>query len=111
MRKYLATLYQRPDHHKKQFALLASSTITLFIFGIWSLTTFGIRSTSESTVAVVEVEKQDEVSPLQPLRDNLASGLDALRSSFGELKAGLKSVDIESEYENLRDGALDVYGK
>ena len=43
MRKYLAELHKKPDHHKKQFALLASGTITLFTFGVWSPATFGIN--------------------------------------------------------------------
>src|SRR3989344_5865914 len=45
MRQYLSTLHKQPPHHKKRFALLASSTITLFIFGVWSLVTFGTGGT------------------------------------------------------------------
>jgi hypothetical protein len=106
MDRYLAKLHRRPDHHKKRFALLASGTITLFIFGIWSLATFGMSGTSNEIV----VEK-NEVSPFQSLRDSLASSLDALQSSFEELKSGLKSVNLETEYIEMRDNALDVYGQ
>ena len=90
MDRYLAKLHKKPDHHKKRFALLASSTITLFIFGVWSLTTFGVNSISREVV----VEKS-EVSPLQSLRTSLASSFEALKNSF----------------EEMRNNALEVYGR
>ena len=103
MRRYLAKLQKKPDHHKKQFALLASTTITLFIFGIWSLATFGVNTRI--------VTEENEVSPFQSLGTNLASSLEALKGSFGALKSGLKTVDFETKYQEMRDGALDIYGE
>ena len=103
MRRYLAKLQTKPDHHKKQFALLASTTITLFIFGIWSLATFGVNTRI--------VTEENEVSPFQSLGTNLASSLEALKGSFGALKSGLKTVDFETKYQEMRDGALDIYGE
>jgi len=103
MRKYLAQLYKKPDHHKKQFALLASGTVTLFIFGVWSLTTFGIN-----TRIIVETS---EVSPFQSLGSSLAASFEAFKSNWGELKSSLKAVDFEAEYQEMRDGALDIYGE
>ena len=103
MKRYLATLHRQPGHHKKRFALLASSTITLFIFGVWSLATFGIGEE-------VITEAKSEVSPFQSLRMSLAASLEALRENFGELKAGFKAVDFEAEYREMRNGALDIYG-
>lgn len=104
MRKYLAELHKKPDHHKRQFALLASGTITLFIFGIWSIATFGINTK-------IIAEAENEVSPFQSLRMNVAASLEALRGNFGELKSGLKAVDFEAKYQEMREGALDVYGQ
>jgi len=103
MRRYLAKLQKKPDHHKRQFAFLASTTITLFIFGIWSLTTFGVNTRI--------VAEENEVSPFQSLGTNLASSLEALKGSFGALKSGLKTVDFETKYQEMRDGALDIYGE
>src|SRR3989338_7293881 len=100
MRKYLTTLHRQSPRHKKRFALLAYGTITLFIFGVWSLATFGIDKEIVAT--------EDEVSPFQSLRINLASSLEALGNSLGELKVGLKSLDFESEYKEMRDDALDT---
>ena len=103
MRRYLAKLQKKPDHHKKQFAFLASTTITLFIFGIWSLATFGVNTRI--------IAEENEVSPFQSLGTNLASSLEALKGSFGALKSGLKTVDFETKYQEMRDGALDIYGE
>lgn len=103
MDKYLAKLHKKPNHHKKRFALLASGTITLFIFGVWSLATFGIGKEIVAT--------EGEVSPFQSLRLNLALSLEALGNNFGELKANLRAVDFESEYREMRNGALDSYGQ
>jgi len=103
MRRYLAKLQKKPDHHKKQFAFLASLTITLFIFGIWSLATFGVNTRI--------IAEENEVSPFQSLGTNLASSLEALKGSFGALKSGLKAVDFETKYQEMRDGALDIYGE
>lgn len=104
MRKYLSTLHRQSPHHKKRFALLASSTITLFIFGIWSLATFGVDKNIVSEVS-------NEVGPFQSLRLNLASSIVALRDSFEELKSGFQSVDFEAGYQEMRDRALDTYGR
>ena len=114
MRKYLAQLHKKPVHHRKRFAFLASSTITLFIFGVWSFTTFGINSTgkiadSGSASAISVKTENEEVGPLKSLRMNMAAGIEALRHSFGELKSSLGEVDFETEYKNMRDGALDTY--
>lgn len=103
MRRYLARLQKKPDHHKRQFALLASATITLFIFGIWSLATFGVN-----TEVIAE---ENEVSPFQSLGSSLAASLEAFKSNFGKLKSGFGTVDFEAEYQEMKEGALDVYGR
>ena len=108
MDSYLEKLHRQPDHHKKRFALLASGTITLFIFGVWSLATFGMSGFKSNEEIVA---KSDEVSPFQSIRTNLASSFEALRNSFGGLKSSIESVNLESEYTEMRDNALDVYGE
>lgn len=106
MRRYLSTLHKQSPHHRKRFALLASSTVTLLIFGVWSLATFGMGNISERTIV-----QENEISPFQSLRMNLATSLEALQNSFEELKAGLKAINFEAEYKEMRNGALDIYGQ
>lgn len=89
MENFLERLHKKPDHHKKRFALLASSTITLFIFALWSLATFGINR--ESVITKTETE----VGPLESFRSSLASSFEALRSSL----------------EDLKNGTLEIYGQ
>lgn len=103
MKRYLATLHKKPDHHKKRFALLASSTITLFIFGVWSLATFGVNGEI--------IAEKSEINPSQSWRTSLAATLGALRDSVEELQTGLEAVDWEAEYRKMRDNAVDVYGR
>lgn len=114
MKRYLRELYKKSDHHKKRFAFLASSTITLFIFGIWSLAVFGtnevkivVNEETSNTSTVVD----KEIGPFQSLGMNLASSFRAVQNSFVELKNGLGAVDIEAEYEELRNRSLDIYGQ
>ena len=106
MRKYLAQLHKKPDHHKRQFALLASGTITLLIFGIWSLVTFG-----EGRKVVVVSESGNEVSPFHSLGTSVAATLEALKGSFVELKTGLETINLEAQYKDMKKGALDIYGQ
>lgn len=80
MRKYLSTIHERPDSHKKLFAFAVSGTFTLFIFAIWTLTTFGLsggESIAESDnvyIASADPVEQEELetSPFSSFRDNLA---------------------------------------
>ncbi len=113
MRKYLAALHQKPDHHKKRFALLASSTVTLFIFGVWSLATFGVSggAADQAGVSKDSAKVGGEVSPLGSWRADLATGLEALKGNFRELKAGLETVNLKTEYQEMKDNALKVYGQ
>ena len=106
MRKYLSTLHTRPEHHKRRFALLTSSIVTLFIFTIWSFVNFG--TTGE---VVAENSQENEVSPFESLRSNIASSFAAIGESFSQLKSGFNSPDLEKGYEELKGGALDTYGR
>jgi hypothetical protein len=114
MKTYLRELHKKPDHHKKRFAFLISSIVTLSIFAVWSLVMFetegGVLASDTSGVNSALVQER-EVSPFQAFRLNMASGLDGLRRSFESLKSGFNTVDIESEYEEMKSGALNIYGR
>ena len=105
MRKYFRELHKKPDHHKKRFALLASSTVTLFIFGVWALVNFG----AENEV----VAQETQVSPLESFSASIASSFEAIHDSFMELKDGINinQDTIEGGYKELRNEALDTYGQ
>lgn len=111
MRKYLAELHKKPDEHKKRFALLVSGAVTLFIFGIWSLTIFGTSGEKIAENDSVFQKGSEEVSPLQSIRMNLGTSLEAIKGIFGGLKNNLDSVDLETGYKDMRDGALNTYGQ
>ncbi|MEK7176889.1 MAG: hypothetical protein AAB719_01130 [Patescibacteria group bacterium] len=108
MRKYLSELYKKPDHHKNRFALLVSGAVTLFIFGIWSLTLFG-NDGSQVADANLSNNANEEVSPFESVRINLGTSLQAFKNSFNDIKNNLNTIDFESEYEEMRDGALNTY--
>lgn len=105
MRRYLAELHKKSDHHKRRFALLASGTITLFIFGVWSLATFGVdtRPIAES--------KSQEIGPFQLFARNMANSFEALKGTFGAIKSSFKGVDFEAEYQEMKKDTLDIYGQ
>ncbi|MBI2673731.1 MAG: hypothetical protein HYX23_00400 [Candidatus Zambryskibacteria bacterium] len=114
MDKYLAKLHKKPDRHKKQFALLASGTITLFIFGIWSLATFGTSNgimAKDAGAHDASKITENEISPLQSFRSNLASSLEAIKSNFEELQSAFQEVDFQKEYQEMKEGALKFYGQ
>lgn len=90
MRKYLATIHQRSPEHKKRFALLVSSGVTLLIFGIWSITTFG---TSAQTV----VQDENMPTPLESLKASIGTALKVLRSDVGKLEKGLETVHTNND--------------
>ena len=123
MRKYLSTLHEKPAGHKKRFALLTSGAITLFIFGVWSLATFGMNGiginkeifTRKDDVPTPSVRVENEVSPLGSLYKSLVASVGTLLDSFGELKTsletGLERVDLEAEYKKVEMGTLEIYGE
>lgn len=92
MDKFLAALHKKPDHHKKRFALLVSGTITLFIFGIWSLVTFPPKTNQPIAGDSNNGSNVSEVSPFESLRMSLGSSFEALQTSFQELKNGTLEI-------------------
>ena len=123
MERYLEKLQNKPAHHKKRFALLTSGAITLFIFGVWSLATFGMNGiginkeifTRKDDVPTPSVRVENEVSPLGSLYKSLVASVATLLDSFGELKTsletGLERVDLEAEYKKVEMGTLEIYGE
>lgn len=114
MQNFFAKLHQKPDHHKKRFALLASSTITLFIFGFWSVATFGGSGgvladvdTESQTASVIASE--NEVGPFKSLRSSLGGSISAIAESFAELMDSFNSVNFQSDYSEMRDKAIESY--
>jgi len=80
MRKYLAELHTKPAHHKKRFAFLVSGGVTLVMFSIWMLATFGNGGTLAQ-----EEKSQNEVSPLESIMAGVGESFEGIRGSFGEL--------------------------
>ena len=92
MKKYLSTIHERSDSHKKNFALAVAGGFTLVIFAIWALANFGF---SNSTVAEKGQNQKQQVEP--GFRSGMAAALQAIKSSFGaseETTAGLEEVNL-----------------
>lgn len=90
MRNYIENLKERPDHHKRRFALLVSGTFTLAIFAIWTLTTF---SPNESVVATENKVKVEERGPLSSLTSSFATVFQAVKGDINTLKSLLPQDD------------------
>jgi hypothetical protein len=107
MRKYLAELHMKPPHHKKRFAFAVSGIITLFIFSIWTLATFGTGGTLAQSDEVNR-PKQHEVGPLENIKLGMAASLEGIKNSF----SGIKNIlDIEPDNTELRGSVLNTYGQ
>lgn len=111
MRQYLATLHKRSHHHKKRFALLASGSFTLLVFGIWALVNFGSTPLTTSGTEASANRAIEEASPFGSLWRGLGASFSALRGNVDELKRGLEVVDFESGYQEMKTNSLDVYGQ
>jgi hypothetical protein len=98
MRKYLATLHQRPDHHKRRFALLTSGVVTLSIFIIWSLVRFGSMTSSNvadsqpNTAAVAT-----SITPLQAIGSSIATAWASITSEFSSANSAIKSINTNGQ--------------
>jgi hypothetical protein len=106
MKKYLSTLHQKSDSHKRRFAFLTSGLITLIIFTFWSMALFG------NDQSVIAEKESQEVSPLASLKDGVASSVAGLNDAFAGIKYGLKEmVDLQSDYEEMKSGVIETYGQ
>lgn len=115
MRKYLASLPDRSESHKKTFALLVSGGFTVFIFAIWALVNIG--APSESTLAADT--PNPEPSPLASMSDGLAGALAALKTEaqilFGvdrdKPEPSIESVPPSNTESTVRTSAIEIYGQ
>lgn len=108
MKKYLSTLHQRPDAHKKRFAFITSGLVTLLIFSFWSMVYFG----NDHSFDYQTERAQKEVSPLSSLKEGAAASFTGLSEAFSGIRYGLKEmVDLESDYAEMKSGVLEIYGQ
>lgn len=82
MRRYISTLHTKSPAHKKRFALLVASSVTLVIFSFWSTIRFG-----EPTIVA-----QDERA------GSLVASPSGAVTPFENVLSGLKSA-----WQNLLD--------
>lgn len=101
MKEYLRTIHQRPEAHKKRFALLVSGIITLTIFAIWSFvmannpTPVADNNANNNLAAVVQGtsdsaslpanQNLNAVTPFQDLLSGIGSAIGALKQSIGQI--------------------------
>ena len=113
MSSYLSTIHLRSHAHKKGFAFGVSAGITLSIFTIWSLVTFSSLKNNDSAVVAKNVDQQnttEEIPPLNTLKSGVASSFQALKDQFGNLKGSVKAVDLNNEYQTMRNDAVNQNG-
>jgi hypothetical protein len=109
MRQYLRTIHTRSDSHKRRFAFLTSSGITLSIFLLWTLVRVAPFS-SEATIATNDTygsNTANAVAPFDSITAGVGESFSAIKDQFNSVKGEVKSVDLESEYEQMRSEALD----
>lgn len=113
MRKYFSTLHQRSESHRRHFALAVSSIVTLSIFSFWSLATFGTGGTlAQNDPQPTTNNRSMEVSPFESFKNGLAASLEGLSGALSSTKDTLKeAVDLEADYQKMRDGVLNTYGQ
>lgn len=111
MKRYLSTLHERPESHRKRFALFVSSSLTLLIFALWSLATFGPESAvANNSAGAANATK--EVSPLQSLGEDISSVFRGFSESFNDAKEVFDdSVDLQTGYDDMKSGVLNTYGQ
>ncbi len=104
MDEYLETLRSWPAHHKRYFSLGVSGGITAIIFLFWSFANFG---GPETVVAqkVPDAEIQT-TSPFQTIGNGLAATISAFKTQINGSKETLQKVDLQGQYQNMRDDAL-----
>ncbi len=121
MRKYLATLPNRSDAHKKRFAFLFSSSFTALMFIVWAVANFGLPGGSNVKMAVVEEKKEERVvkvsdvsaspSPIATLKGGIAGAVVAAGPYLIETKEYVAEMDFESSYNEMRSSAFQKYGR
>lgn len=84
---------------------MASASVTLLIFGIWSVAHFGPAGTPASANKAI-----DEANVFGSFRRGLGSSVEALKSSVSDLKQGLEVVNFEAGTQ-MEANTLNTYGQ
>ena len=85
MRKLIARLHEKPEHHRKAIAFGTSLFITLVIFGIW-VSTLPYRFQGVGQVAQdTQTQLENGITPLATVK----ASFDTAASSFGDLKKSI----------------------
>lgn len=112
MKKYLATLHQRSESHRKNFALAVSGGFSLFILAIWLLVNYGgvpqsgNLSNQDTTPVLGRVE---EVSPLKSLGLSLSASVGSVKEIWNHFKNETTGLNLEAGYDEMKQNALDSY--
>ena len=96
MRRYIAHLRTKQDHHKKRFAMGVSAGITAIIAIFWA-TSFSYFNGGSTNVEIAR--KNTENSPLTVIRRNVAGVYEAVTGSKIEFVKEQEPADApELEY-------------
>ena len=120
MRKYLATIHTRSDKHKKRFAFVSSAAVTLIIFGVWSAIEFKPQDIVASNNQLIPTQvagasaalqgglQTDPESPFEALKGGFQNIFSALKQGVDQTKTTIQSVDVNQQYQAVRNEALPV---
>ncbi len=97
MSKYLSTIHQKSPQHKKLFALVISGSVTLIIFGIWSLVTFN-RGSQIIVDAPKDAGTLKAPIPLEDIKSGLANSFEAVRGQINSLQDNSGTADTNTTY-------------
>lgn len=104
MEDYIRQLRAKPAHHRNYFALAVSGGFTAIIFLVWSYANFG----GAPTVVAEKVpdSQVQAVSPFKAVGNGVANVISAFKTHIEGSTATLQKVDLESQYQNMRNDAL-----
>lgn len=105
IKKYIDSLHTRSEHHVRRFSMIVSGCFTLLIFGLWLA--FKLGPNPVLAGATQPVVPPPAESPFQSLKANASEAWALLTGEVGKAKSGLQSVDLQNNYTQLRDDALN----
>lgn len=105
MENYLEQLRQKPDHHKRYFALGVSGCFTAIIFLAWTFAHFG----GAATVVAENVPNQgrEGQSPFESISNSVANAWSAMKGQLNNTGNNLEKVDLDNKYQKIRNDALN----
>jgi hypothetical protein len=100
MQKYIESLKDRPDHHKRRIAFTASATITAIIFILWVTVIFP----SNTRTLALQSEKQAPVgeSPINTLQKGVAQAYEGIKSIWSSGNDSIQSANLEEQYKRIK---------